>query len=582
MAELARLGRPGQWILHNEDIYVTDLDTRPQTRNPDEEVRIRGLTYYGAPINRRDLVWAGKRPAPDFLDVTFWDDYNKSLDEKLKQAKARIVQPRFTPEELQVIESLEAQPRHYFRTQMNTRRRRMADNKTTIFVALFGLAKLGRPGQWILHSEEFYHPVIDTRPQTRAAEKCIVVRDEHFVGDRRIVGEALFANFELTWAGDGPTPDFDDSQFWEEKSKNLRETLRRAEKGDIEPQFNPDELRVLEAMEGDEGHAFAKYLTERLEAPPPAVIETEEEQQVSPRLGLAKQLVLDAFERLWYYGLPGKWVLHNEDLYLPEYDTRFRERYDEDEDGDDQDKDNVLIDSDSRLRFDTRFRPLPDFSDVAFWEEKRAELRNKEDEITAGRLTTHNFTEGELLRIELLDRVLEEQLEYGLRSEEQKEQQKTRQIAAWVNGKSPREIWSMPAEQRTPSPSPSPSVDAPSEHRRRGHAADVDGDATQTQSPASKAPKRKRTTINGDNNNYGNGNKDDDKPRHIIQPAKRSKMQPPLEPSPAVPNRRRRSRKPPSTSPKKTQRRPADPPANPPPRRSPRIAAQQPRRYLYK
>lgn len=114
------------------------------------------------------------------------------------------------------------------------------------------------------------------------------------------------------------------------------------------------------------------------------------------------QMVVDVMGFLWYAGLAGKWVLHCEGLYLPEYDTRFRENTDEGSKHIVHDI--ILFGSDSGLHFDTRLGPLPDFNDIGFWQDKRAELAKKDNEVAAGLLTTHNFTKGELMRIELLER----------------------------------------------------------------------------------------------------------------------------------------------------------------------------------
>ncbi|OAA59196.1 hypothetical protein SPI_06398 [Niveomyces insectorum RCEF 264] len=529
--ELARLGRPGQWILHHEEIYEAALDTRPQSRNPDEEVPVHGLTYCKVPLRDWGLIWAGKGPAPDFQDVAFWEDKVKGLDDKIELVKARLVRPRFTPEELQTLESLEQQPRHFFHIELNSKRKRMGGVKNGVFNVLFSLARLGRPGQWILHNEELYHPTIDTRPQTRAAEKSIVVRDSHYKGDTRVTGDGILVDFKLTWAGNGPPPDFDDFHFWEYKLSDLRDKRRQVEEGRVEPRFTPDELQTLEALENDKDHAFAQFLKDRKEKPP-VVVETEEEVAASRKLALARELVVSVMGLLWYDGLAGKWVLHCEHLYLPEYDTHFRERY-KDEDGDIF-QENVLVDSFNGLRFDTRFGPPPDFSDITYWERKRAELRKKEDEVEAGRLTAHNFTEAELMRIELLERAISEQREKELDGHSGSTDQRTKQIAAWLDGNTEE---TMPTPQKPRIQTPPPPTHPPSGHTgRRDHTTKDVGDE-HSQPRRSGALKRRRPT----------NNDDESLPGHAIHPVKRSKMQPPPEPLSTTPTQRHVSRQQPSS-----------------------------------
>ncbi|EPE02235.1 hypothetical protein F503_01673 [Ophiostoma piceae UAMH 11346] len=501
--ELARLGRPGQWVLHREDLYRPALDTRPQSRKPDEEVPVRGLTYYGAPIDDRDLIWAGKGPAPDLQDVAFWENKLKDLDNKIEQVKARLVRPRFTPEELQTLESLEQQPRHFFHIELNSKRKRMVGEKNGVFNVLFSLARLGRPGQWILHQEELYHPIIDTRPQTRAAEKSIVIRDSTYKGDARVMGDAILADFELNWAGHGPPPDFDDFHFWEHTLADLRNKRRQVNEGLVEPRFSHDELCTLEAMEDDQDHAFATYARERRENPP--VVETPEAWATKVKLATARQLVVTVMEDLWDDGLVGKWILHCEDLYLPKYDTRFRER----EENEDEDalRGRIAVDTFSGLCFDSRSRPPPDFSNITYWEEKRVELRKKKDGVEAGRLVAHHFSKGELMRIELLERAILEQREREQDGHSGNTDQKANGVAAWLDGNTEEAI---PTSRQPRIRTPPPPSHPPSGHTGQRDNATVDIDL-------SGALKRKRST----------NNDDESLPRHAIHPVKRSKMQPP-------------------------------------------------------
>ncbi|EPE04023.1 hypothetical protein F503_04871 [Ophiostoma piceae UAMH 11346] len=140
-------------------------------------------------------------------------------------------------------------------------------------------------------------------------------------------------------------------------------------------------------------------------------------------------MVVGMMEDLWENGLAGKWVLHGEGLYLPVYDTR--PRGDGDGEGDSR-SGHVIVDSDLDLRFDTRFKPPPlnSLGSVAYWEQKKAELRKKRDDVVAGRLVTHHFSKGELMRIELLERANAEELE---QSTANPTHQRAEQVAAWLD-----------------------------------------------------------------------------------------------------------------------------------------------------
>lgn len=490
--ELATLGRPGQWILHHEDLYRPTLDTRPQSRNPDEEVPVRGLTYYGAAINDEGLIWAGKGPAPDFQDVKFWEDKLKGLDDKIEQVKARLVHPLFTPEELQTLESLEQQPGHFFHTQVLQKRRRIGKNKVFVFNTLLSLAKLGRPGQWILHREELYHPAIDTRPQTRATENRIVIRDSTLTGATLFENEAV-VDLELVWGWNGPSLDFDDDLFWESKGADLKDKLGQVKDGLVQPQFSPDELRTLEMLEADEDHAFAKFLKEQKERPPEAT-KTPEEVSAFQKLARAKDNVRCAIDDLWHSGLAGKWVLHHEALYNPMYDTRFRERQN-DEDGDIFQETFTMLNG-GKLHFDKRLAPAlapaPAFDDPAFWEAKQHELENKKADIVAGRLTVHHFSPGELMVIELLERAILDQLIVG-KSAWGDDGHKTKQVVAWLNGGT---YGALP--EREGSKTQTPPSSPPATHSSPDHTGDK---------------KRKRSSDDNDN---------DDGPR-LENSTKRSK-----------------------------------------------------------
>ncbi len=549
LADLASQGRPGQWILHNEELYHPTMDTRPQSRKPNEETPVPRLRY-----PEKGLVWAGKGPTPDLSDIAFWEAKRMDLDDKIRRVKARLVQPRFTPAELDTLESLEQQSGHFFRTELFRRQDRLRNAKKHVFNVLFSFAKLGRPGQWVLHGEELYHHTIDTRPATRAAENSIAIRG---TTHRRIRGDWVAFDFELTWAGTGPPPDFDDIDYWEGKYADLADKVRQVEQGLVHPRFTSRELRALQAMEADQDHAFAILAKNAREKPP--VADTAEPLAARKKLFEAQSMVVTVMEDLWYAGgLAGKWVLRNEDLYLPSYDTRFRAQ----EDGDDGDGDIrracIVIEDDLGLCFDSRFRAPPDFKSVSYWEAKRAELRAKRDDIAAGRLTTHRFSEGDLMRIELLERAILEKLERPVHDDSTAER-----VATWLNGGAKETQQLPPARSPTPKPAVQSAPDA-AEQR-------VDVEHRQTRSVG--ASKRKRAA----------DGEDDEPP--AARPTKRSKAQPRQQPTSAESAMQGRPRAAASAS-RRRGGLPADRPAGgaadssvdrPPLRRSARIAAQPPR-----
>ncbi|OAA59234.1 hypothetical protein SPI_06436 [Niveomyces insectorum RCEF 264] len=398
---LARLGRSGQWILHHEDLYEHHLDTRPSSRKPDDDVPVRGLTYHGEPVDDWRVIWAGKSPAPDLLDVAFWEHKHKELDEKVKQVEAGLVQHHFTSEELQTLETLEAQKDHIFRNAMNDAKVRAQDCRHAIFNQLFALAQLGRPGQWILHHEDLYHPAIDTRPQTRKAETGIVIRDSIYTGATLscpIHDDGFLVDLELVWDGKEPPPNFLDDYYWIRKNNDIMDNRHKVENGLVHPCFTPEELQILDAMEAEEEHIFAYSAKYRKENPPvPKVPETPETVLARSKLFDAKLRLGNELAALWECGVAGKWILHMEDLYIPKHDIRRRdhENYATERHGP-----GVEI-PDTDVRYGGR-DPKPNFDDVAYWEKKTAELRAKRQDVKAGKVE-HNFTAGELLRIKLME-----------------------------------------------------------------------------------------------------------------------------------------------------------------------------------
>jgi hypothetical protein len=245
--QLAELGRPGQWILHTEDLYEPGIDTRGQSRKPNEEIPIRGLTYKGVPLEDSRLVWAGKGPQPDFEDA-YWEDKVKELEAKVKQIKDGLVHPQFTLEELLALKSMERQEGHFFRTCVMRKKQDLQNKKNSVVSLLEHIAALGRPGQWILHHEDLYHPYIDTRPQSRKSNEGIPIRG--------FTHNGVPISHELLWAGKGPQPDFEDLAYWEGKVEELGTKMKQVKDGLVHPQFTPEELLALESMERQEDHFF--------------------------------------------------------------------------------------------------------------------------------------------------------------------------------------------------------------------------------------------------------------------------------------------------------------------------------------
>ncbi|CAK7265011.1 hypothetical protein SEPCBS119000_001293 [Sporothrix epigloea] len=411
LATLATLERPGLWVLHHEDLYRHTIDTRPHTRNLDVEtpLKLPGLT--------QGTIWAGSGPVPDFNDITFWETKAKYLEEKIKDIKAGRVQPRFTAEDLKILESLEQKPGHFFYEDLARKRRHLRHDKHAIFVTLFGLAARGRPGQWVLHNCNFHHPSIDTRPAMRAADEgtqtSFVIRDATFDGSLRLLGGLVMATYELVWAGKRPGPDLEDPAFWKAEAEALIKQLIEVRKGRVKPCFTPAEEQTLEQLESVPDHAFAMF-AERAKSNP-IVVETPELLEQRKLLFISQHAVVGKMVALWEHSLAGKWALHCfDDLYVSAYDTHFRE-VDTDgqgSDGQDDTASYIIIDSDLDLRFDTRFKAAPHdaLRTVAYWEQKKAELSKIYDDVMAGRLKKHHFSAGERMRIRLLEQAIEQKL----------------------------------------------------------------------------------------------------------------------------------------------------------------------------
>ncbi|OAA65583.1 hypothetical protein SPI_02370 [Niveomyces insectorum RCEF 264] len=526
LVHLARLGRAGQWVLHQYDIYKPGLDTQPDARDPDKEVPIRGLTTTdGFPVDDCGLIWAGKGPVPDFQDASFWEGKCKELDAKIKEVKAKRVHHCFTPERLRVLESLEQQEDHYFNTVVVEKRQKAEGCHNLVFHSLFELAGLGRPGQWILHNEDLYHPAIDTRPQTRRAEKSIVIHDSVFHGNEKFWykdGE-IPVRFELFWEGEGPQPDFGDSDYWLDKAEDFsgmnNSKYALVKKGLIQPNFTPEELRVLESLEAQDGHLFAEVVRRRRENPNPPVQKTPESRAAAKKLLETKLIVQSLLCHLWDCGLAGKWVLHNSELYVPDYDIGDRHK-----DEEDPQRHTILKGkSEGLYYYGTSDRAmLPDFDNIEYWEETLADLQTKRREVEAGTVE-HHFTPGELIRIQLLEQEEDNALALG-----SSEAQKENGINAWINNT--KEEQPLPPLHPLPSP-PSRSRSASlvsSEPAGRGFSSPcgTDGFTGSEHSQVRRdlgTKKRKRST-----------NIDEDVPPGdtTARSAKRSKSQP--RPGPLV------------------------------------------------
>ncbi|KIH86481.1 hypothetical protein SPBR_08259 [Sporothrix brasiliensis 5110] len=503
-----RIGRAGQWILHNFDIYISSLDTRPHSRHPDKVVPVRGLTYNGIPINDQGLIWAGEGPVPGFQDVAFWEGKHKELEEKMDDVDNRRVQPRFTPEELRVLESLEQQEGHSFRAIKIERTLRAEQSHNAVFNCLFEFGGHGRPGQWILHNEDLYHPVIDTRPQTRKPGKSIVIHDSVFDGNVRFWykdGE-IPVHYELFWDGAGQQPDFADGDYWIDKAKELGfQGGKRGlvEDGLVQPEFTPEELQVLEALERQDGHFFAEMARHRKEHPP--VQQTPESQAAANRLLEAKVIVHALLCRLWEsYGLAGKWALHTYDLYTPDYDIRDRHT-----DEDDPQRHTVLRGTEGLYYYGDSGRPLPDFDSMAYWEGKKAELETKIKDIVAGKVK-HGFGPGELRRILLLEKEQDDALSLGASGP-----QKTDSINAWLSGASEAEPPPPPPPLRR---SRSPSTGSLDRAQRDPPLRGAGSTSSRQGEADSSDRKRKRPANNDEGLPSGHG-------------PKRSREQPPPESS---------------------------------------------------
>jgi hypothetical protein len=175
--------------------------------------------------------------------------------------------------------------------------------------------------------------------------------------------------------------------------------VQEVKDGQVQDQFTPEEVLLLESMERDEDHLFYKAKKQRREEEG-----RDEEEEITPSSRAAAERLRSA--RMWVWaelvniagkGLPGMWVLRHQDIYLPEHHI-----YRPDEET------TMAIppirigarlgfgDATFDLRYDGDFPP--DFDDVSYWESKLEELRAKTEEVKAGRVK-HGFTKLEQLQI---------------------------------------------------------------------------------------------------------------------------------------------------------------------------------------
>ncbi|OAA66866.1 hypothetical protein SPI_01442 [Niveomyces insectorum RCEF 264] len=419
------MGRAGQWVLHQEqDIYRLDMDTRPQTRRPQEDVPVRNLVQVAREINDYGLMWSGQKAPPNLSLVPFWEAKLQHFKALAKQVEEKCVQPGFTLEELRVLESMEQRQDNVFGRLARQRKESIRQEQNIILAVLMHLPKLGRPGHWILHNEDLYHAELDTRPKSRKPGKPIAIS---------CLSQGLKSvGFTLFWDGTGPPPDFDDLDYWTAKDKELWAKADQAEAGNVHPDFTPQEVQALEALERDESHYFARC--EKIPIGVVAPVLSPTAKAAIERMKSARLLVWDQLHALWQLGLPGRWILHGEDIYLPELDTRRRDqgRIPDDDDndgkrGEDNNTHSASVSSteararalapsfritaieglvghrgDFGLRYDGAWPP-PDFNDVAYWEAKLAHLQEKRKAVEAGQVE-HNFTARDLMNIELVER----------------------------------------------------------------------------------------------------------------------------------------------------------------------------------
>ncbi|CAK7246183.1 MAG: hypothetical protein STHCBS139747_007806 [Sporothrix thermara] len=416
LLELVRLGRRGHWVLHTQDIYCTEYDTRPQTRNPSREVKIHAAAGPGQPLTDTGLVWAGDLPAPCFDDPEYWQSKRAELVELIALVKERRIRPAFTAQDLAALEEIEQKNKSsVFHAVWDIRTRRLAFSKAMVLGALIELAELGRPGQWILHTEAFYHPDIDTRPLARKSRnnQCIIIPG--------ITSRKLTAGVELRWDGKGssrPDMDMDDDEFWSDAVRRLSDKMVQVREGRVHPSFSPAELRELVALEGQKGHYFAKCRREAEQEPGSKQQGSSDKEAVARALAVARSHVRGRLVDLWNTGLAGRWVLHGLAICAAGYSTRYPSREavidaaHESVGKDAENADNIVCSIRpikgklSPGTFDLYYRgaaiPPAELDCADYWLALGRTLDKKLEDVYKGRIR-HEFTTRELRMLELAD-----------------------------------------------------------------------------------------------------------------------------------------------------------------------------------
>ncbi|CAK7211128.1 hypothetical protein SEUCBS140593_001062 [Sporothrix eucalyptigena] len=398
---LAQLGRRGHWVLHTLDFYRPDCDTRPQSRDPAREVPIRDAARPGQPVLDSGLIWAGSLPAPAIDDVAFWNERAVDVKDKLAQANEKRICPAFTPAELAALRAVEHDEHgesvlHFI---FLGRSRKMQATKNVVLANLIELAERHRPGQWILHIEDFYHPDIDTRPQTRLGNRGIAISGT--------TSPKLTAGVELRWAGRGPQPDLDDGEFWDDAAERLSQKVQQVRDGNVHPAFTAAETRVLEDLENQEDHYFHECLIKVKHLAP----EREAEARVHAD---ARRRVRELLIQLWKTGLPGQWILHNLDVFASEYSTHHASQNAVGVDCEPDDNGGMVcpvhpIMGESYpgtfgLYYRGAARPPAELGSADYWLKLASVLDKKHKDVQRGRIVEHRFTSQELQMLELADR----------------------------------------------------------------------------------------------------------------------------------------------------------------------------------
>ncbi len=98
--ELFQLGRAGQWVLHNEELYQPAMVFRGDRQGvPLAELDI-DLGFPGS----FGLYYAGSWPLPDFTDPAYWEDMVDHLADMIADVRNGAVQAGFEPEDAMALE----------------------------------------------------------------------------------------------------------------------------------------------------------------------------------------------------------------------------------------------------------------------------------------------------------------------------------------------------------------------------------------------------------------------------------------------------------------------------------------------